>query len=120
MGIGDWLHQLLTLTSGVLALVLTVTALAPLVQSGGDAVCFSAQSILVVTALLGAVTGGLGIMFKAYQGAVNDRLADLLGQCAGKDKEIDYWRASSERNIGMAETATRTLRSERSRPETRG
>jgi hypothetical protein len=94
-----------------------VTLLMPLFQAvqptAGD-VCFSNQALAVVTALLMAVTGSLGIMFKAYQSAVEARLADMLGQCASKDREIEYWRSSSERNLQSTEAAAGALRLERS------
>ncbi len=103
------------------ALLLVAVAQMRMLQASAD-VSFSAAAVAVVTALLASVVGGLGIVFKAYQSATAARIADLLGQIAAKDRDIDYWRSLSERGTTIAETTAAAYRGRElsNRPEQRG
>ncbi len=104
------------------ALLLVAVAQMRVLQASSADVSFSAAAIAIVTALLASVVGGLGIVFKAYQSATAARIADLLGQIAARDRDIDYWRSLSERGTTIAETTAAAYRGRElsNRPEQRG
>jgi hypothetical protein len=84
-------------------------ALFHVLEQSGD-VSFSAAAIAVTTALLGSVVAGLGIMFKAYQAAVADQIADLRARIVSLEKDLSYERSLREQTTTALETTVGAFR----------
>lgn len=90
-----------------------------LVQGSGD-ISLSGAAIAVVTALLTAVAGALGYVFRMYLEQVNNRILDLRKQIDEKQKEVEYWRGLAEQSVRISEAVTGELRQTRERDHGRG
>ncbi len=89
-----------------------------LAQTSGD-LTLNGATIAAVSALLTAVAGALGYVFRMYIEQVNARMLDLRTQIMEKQKEVEYWRGLAESGTRQAEAMTGELRQTRQRDSER-